>query len=164
MSNEPRIEYRPARRTLAIAAITSMAQEGEVVPSTLLRLQGWMVSRRLQADGPPFVRYRRIDMPHRLDIEVCVPVAAAGEGDGEVVAGELPAGQYAVLVHTGPMEELVEANALLQKWAQEQQVDFDMHAEGSWSVWAARIETSLTDPAVEPDPRSRRTEIAYLLA
>ncbi len=164
MSNEPRIEHRPARRTLAIEATTSMQQEAKVVVSTMPRLQAWLASRRLQADGPPFVRYRRIDMPHRLDIEVGVPVATAAEGDGEVVAGELPAGRYAVLVHTGPTHELVEANAVLQKWAQEQQVDFDVQQEGSSSIWAARLETSLTDPAAEPDPRSRRTEIAYLLA
>lgn len=164
MSNAPRIEHRPARRTLTIAATTSMQQEAEVLASTLMRLQSWMASRQLRADGPPFVRYRRIDMPHRLEIEVGVPVAMGAEGDGEVIAGELPAGRYAVLVHTGPKEELVEANALLQKWAEEQRVDFDVRPEGPSSVWSARLETSLTDAAAEPDPRSRRTEIAYLLA
>lgn len=164
MKTEPRIEHRPCRLYVGIATTTSMQQEAEAVPAALNRLKDWMDSHAVQAEGPPFVRYRRIDMPDRLDIEVCLPVAAAAGGGAELMAGELPAGRYAVLVHTGPVEELVDANAALQAWARRHRVGFAVEETGSTSVWAARIETTLTGPGDDADPQHRKTEIAYLLA
>jgi effector-binding domain-containing protein len=164
MLNQPQIEHRPSRPYLGVATTTSLDREAEVIPARLRQLEAWMASRGLRANGSPFVRYHRIEMPHRLDIEVGVPLADAADGEGEVIAGELPAGRYAVLLHTGPLDELVEANAALQRWAELHQVRFDVEEQGPASVWAARIEASLTDPEAEPDPRGRQTEIAYLLA
>lgn len=162
MWTEPRIEQRAARPYLGIAATTSLQQEAEVVSSCLSRLQAWMASRGLQAAGAPFVRYRRIEMPHRLDIEVCLPVAAPTEGGEDVRAAELPAGRYAALVHTGPMDGLVEANAALQTWLHDRQLGCAMDEQGPATVWAARIETSLTPPGATGRGDSR-TEVAYLL-
>ena len=46
-------------------------------------------------------------------------------------------------------------------WSQVHSADLDIHPEGPSSLWTARLETSLTDPAAGPDPRLRRTEIVY---
>lgn len=163
MSADPRIEHRSALAYLGIAATTSMADEADVIRSSLRRLAEWMVAHGHEPLGAPFVRYRRIEMPDRLDIEVCMPVAAGTRGDGFVHHGEVPAGRYAAKSHFGPAQGLVQANADLQQWAEREGIAFDMVQEGPATVWAARIETSLTDPAAEPDPDRLDTEIAYRL-
>lgn len=164
MTTEPRIEQRRLRPYVGIAATTSIAGEGDVITACLRRLVDWSALRRLRSDGPSFVRYRRIEMPHRLDIDVCLPMTHGVEGTGEVFSAELPAGRYAVLVHEGPIEELAEANARLQDRAQRHDVRFDVVVRGQASDWASRIETCLSDPASAPVPHPRRTEIACLIA
>lgn len=125
-----------------------------------------MASHGVKPDGPHFVRYRRIDMPHRLDVEVCVPVAEPIEFAGDVLVGTLPAGRYAALVHTGPVEGLIEANEMVQKWLKGRQLSCAVEQEGSASIWGARTEVSLTGVTGAESAlnfRRRRTEIAYLL-
>ncbi len=163
MRTEPHIENRPERPYVGIAAAVSMQEESEAIARHLGELRQWLDSHQLHAAGAPFVRYRRIEMPHRLEIEVALPLASATAGDADVIADSLPAGRYAVLVHNGPVQELVAANALLQAWARQQGIRFDTDETGQASVWRCRTETMLTDPRAEPDPRQHRTEIAYLM-
>jgi effector-binding domain-containing protein len=54
-----------------------------------------------------------------------VPIAAAVDGDGEVVSGVLPAGRYATLTHQGYPSELVEATKTLLDWAAGQDLSWD---------------------------------------
>jgi hypothetical protein len=69
-----------------------------------------------------------------------------------------------VLVHVGPVQGLVEANATLQRWAEQRGVQFEVTQEGRASVWSARTETLLSDSQSEPNPSRQQTEIAYLVA
>jgi effector-binding domain-containing protein len=77
-----------------------------------------------------------------------------------VRGGTLPAGRYATLVHVGPYDGLIDANARLQAWAREQGHVFA--CEGP--KWDGRVERSLNDPTAEPNPAKWQTEVAYLLA
>ena len=95
-----------------------------------------------------------------VEISVGLPIESGALGDGRMEFGELPAGRYAVLVHVGPYEDLVQANADLQQWAAEHGVALD-GCDGP-SGWAGRVEFYLTDPGDDPDPRAWRTEVAYL--
>jgi len=63
------------------------------------------------AIAAPFWRYLTIEMPDRLEIECGVPVGAAVPGDARVLAGGLPAGHYATVLHVGHPDELVETTA-----------------------------------------------------
>ncbi|BDC50223.1 hypothetical protein F183_A25390 [Bryobacterales bacterium F-183] len=154
---QPRLEDRPEQFYLAIPATTSMEQLGQVVTTHIQELQAWFAAHNIQPQGPPFVRYRAIDMPARLDIEVGIPVAvnASAPPHNRIKQDTLPQGLYGVLLHTGPLDKLVEANATLQKWAETEGMDWQLDG----TTWAARTETMLTPPDVNPP----QVEIAYLV-
>jgi effector-binding domain-containing protein len=103
-------------------------------------------------------------MPNRIEIEVGVPVATAVEGNGRVRSGVLPAGRYAVLLHEGPYDEMVQANADLQAWAEKRGIHWQMRMTKLGTAWAGRVEFYLRDPSNEKDPQKYETEIAYLTA
>lgn len=130
-----------------------------VVPELLEEVRIWMLRLRIPSTGAPFVRYREIAMPHRLDIEVCMPIAAPVDANEEFISDVLPAGRYAVLVHSGAPQDLIDANAMLQKWAEQQGITFRSRNLGASSTWEARTETYMTDP----DAEAVNTEIAYLV-
>ena len=159
MSDQPRLENRPAVPYLGIPVFTSMAEEAQVIDAHLAELQRWMHAKAIAPTGPPFVRYRQIDMPDRMEIEVCLPVDEAPPGDGRVRGNELPEGRYAVLVHEGPLDGLVQANEELQRWARQEGIEFQTHQRGEATDWTSRTETILNEPGVSPE----QTEIAYLL-
>jgi effector-binding domain-containing protein len=159
MTDQPRIETRSALPYVGIPVFTSMAEEAREIEKHLAELQQWMQAREIAPSGPMFVRYRMIDMPERMEIEVCLPVDEAPPGDGRVRGNEVPEGRYAVLVHKGPLDGLVEANGHLQRWARQEGLEFQTHQRAEATDWTSRIETYLSDPS-EGRPQ---TEIAYLL-
>jgi effector-binding domain-containing protein len=110
----------------------------------------------------PFIRYHVIDMDAELEIEIAAPVAAAVPGSGRVQAGELPAGRYVTLVHTGPYNGLVAANAALQDWARDQGISLECSQDGH--RFRGRVEFYPTDPREEPDTAKWQVEIAYLIS
>ncbi len=163
MSDHPYLDYRAERPYVGIPVFTSMNEEARVIAEHLAELHAWMKSRQLAAAGAPFVRYRQIEMPDRLEIDVCLPVTSAHPGDGRVRGNALPAGQYVVLLHTGPREALVAANEKLQRWAAQQGIRFQTHQRGEAIDWTSRVETYLTDAQSERDAGRQQTEIAYLI-
>ncbi|MBV9006968.1 MAG: hypothetical protein JOZ98_05740 [Solirubrobacterales bacterium] len=54
---------------------------------------------------------------------------------------------------------LLSANAILQQWAQERGIRWQVTDD---SRWGARVERYLTDPSRQPDPSRWETELAYL--
>ena len=105
-----------------------------------------------------------IDMARYLVIEAGVPVAAAVDGDDTVLAGVLPAGRYATLIHVGHPAALVDATARLLAWAAEKGLTFDVSKTGEGEAWAGRLETYLTDPREQPDMNKWETQLAFRLA
>jgi len=163
MFDSPKLEDRSARSYVAIPVTVALADEPATIPVLLDELRRWMEERHIEPGGPPFVRYLVINMPARLEIEVALPFSGDLQGDHRVIRGELPAGSYATMVHTGPVESLVDANASLQKWAEERGITGETRETGNGTAWTARVETYLTNPKSEPDSRKHRTEIAYLV-
>ncbi|UCD37002.1 MAG: GyrI-like domain-containing protein [Fidelibacterota bacterium] len=72
-----------------------------------------------QPSGPPFAAYYNMDMQN-LDVEAGFPVSRKLEGQGEVQAGEIPRGQAAATLHTGPYSDIEPAYQALTKWMEEQ--------------------------------------------
>lgn len=163
MSQQPRIENRADRPYLGIPVFTSMDKEAQVFVEHLAELKAWMRANQIEATGAPFVRYRQLEMPHRMEIEVCLPVEEAPPGDGRVRGNALPEGPYAVLLHTGPPDQLVDANEWLQRWAAQEGLEFLTHQRGPATDWTARVQTYLSEPQSGAAPGQSQTEIAYLL-
>lgn len=86
--------YAGIRAWVTMAAVGSVADR---IPEIF----GWLGARGITPAGPPFFRYHVIDMEGQLEVEAGVPVASAIDDDGDIRAGTLPAGRFAVITHTG---------------------------------------------------------------
>lgn len=162
---EPKLEHRNEQPYVAIRSQVTMQEIGTALPPLMDEVFAWLGSKGLTPAGAPFWRYLVIDMGAKLEIDVAVPVATAVPGEGRIIAEVLPAGRYAVLVHTGPYDDLVEVTAALLAWAEEKGLAWDKWSEAPRGEgWRARIETYLTDPTEEPNPAKWATELAFKLA
>jgi effector-binding domain-containing protein len=162
VSQEPRIEERPARHYLGIQATVPMEGISAAVDQAFPELFGWLAGTGTAPAGPPFIRFLVIDMEALLQLELGVPVAAPVAGSGRIKPGVLPAGRYVVLRHIGHYDGLIDANAALQRWAQDHGLEFDMRDTPEGGAWESRLEEYITDPSKEPDPAKWETDVAYL--
>jgi effector-binding domain-containing protein len=103
-------------------------------------------------------------MMRQLEIDNGVPVAAPVDGDGDIIAGVLPAGRYATVMHVGHPSELIEATKALLDWGAEQGLTWDMSPSADGDRWGSRLEIYLTDPREEPDMSKWVTQLAFRLA
>ncbi|MCY3641219.1 MAG: GyrI-like domain-containing protein [Gammaproteobacteria bacterium] len=153
------LQDRAADAYAAIRVRLSLGELGPALAKLWPEVSAWLDERGIMPAGRPLIRYHVIDMPE-MEISVGLPIESSAVGDGRIEVGELPAGRYAVLVHVGPYEDLVQANVDLQRWAADHGVAFD--GGDSAPGWAGRVEFYLTDPMDDPDPLAWRTEVAYL--
>jgi effector-binding domain-containing protein len=161
MGEQPKIEYRAAQPYVALAETVTMAEFAPAIDRGFAELFGWLQANGLPPAGPPFIRYLQVDMPVGLTVELAVPIDGEPPADERVRPGLLAAGNYAVLVHGGPYDELVQANAALQQWGRERDIVWAMADDGRW---LGRVEHYITDPSQQPDPSKWQTEVAYLIA
>ncbi|HSU36970.1 MAG TPA: GyrI-like domain-containing protein [Propionibacteriaceae bacterium] len=160
----PAVVERDAQPYAAMRRQVTMAQMGEVLPPLIDEVFAWLTAHGGQPAGPPFWRYRVINMAALLDIEVGVATTDLVEPEGEVVTGMLPAGRYASVEHTGHPDSLMAATRELLDWADEEGLVFDHVEQDDGDHWECRLELYLTDPADEPDLNEWVTELAFKLA
>lgn len=159
----PRIVTRAEQPYVAIRGHVSMPEIGAFAVRTP-EVYAWLGARGVAPAGPPFLKYNVIDMTRQLEIDNGVPVAAPVDGDGDVIAGVLPAGRYASLTHVGHPSELMGTTKTLLDWAAGQGLAFDVSPDAGGERWASRLEFYLTDPREEPDMSKWVTELAFRLA
>jgi effector-binding domain-containing protein len=164
MSAAPEIVEWPARPYVAIPARVTMATLGTVVPPLSGEVFRWLAERGAGPAGAPFWKYNVIDMDRELEIEAGVTVPQPLAGDGRVVAGTLPSGRYATLIHAGHPSELAGATRTLLDWAAGQGLTWDMQPGEAGERWGNRLEIYLTDPSQEPDMSKWETQLAFRLA
>lgn len=168
MRSTPTLEERAATDAVAIVATVTMGSMGDVLPPLTPRLARHLVEHGVDPSGPPFWRYRVIDMAGLLEVEVGFPVASARHAQmvatEDVVAGVLPAGTYVTTIHVGHPDGLIDATAALLEWAEHAGVTWDRTTGDDGGVWGCRLEEYLTDPAEEPDLTKWRTRLAFKTA
>jgi effector-binding domain-containing protein len=163
MLSEAQVIERPAQPYVAIKAQVTMETIGKALPELHPRVFAWLGERGIAPAGPPFWKYNVIDMDRGLEVEVGAPVATVVDGDGQVLAGVLAPGRYATLRYTGHPDGLFGATASLLKWAEEQNLTWDVTQTPAGERWAARLEIYETDPATEPDMTRWTTQLAFRL-
>lgn len=130
------------------AAVEHATTPSEGLPSAVDRgfpaIFGRLEKLGVEPAGPPFVRY--LETGDQFTIELGVPVAGKLE-DGK--QANLPAGRAAVWRHVGPYSELRTACERLGAAVEE------LGEEPAGGLW----ESYVTNPAEEPDPAKRITEI-----
>ena len=124
---------------------------------------GWLAVHGHQPAGPPFFRYRVIDMERHLVMEAGVPTSTRLSGTDAVEGGVLPAGRYLTTTYVGHPSHLVRVTGDLLNWAGEQGLAFDMQPSATGEVWGCRLEWMETDPADEQDRSRWRTRLAFRL-
>jgi hypothetical protein len=133
------------------------------VADRLPEIFGRLAERGVEAAGPPFFRYRVIDMERELVVEAGVPVAEPLIVDG-LDADVLRAGRYVATTFTGLPDRLITVTADLLRWADNQGLAFEQHTGPQGEVWGCRLEIYETDPTVEPDMNRWTTTLAFRLA
>ena len=156
------VEQRPAQPYVAIRRTITMQTFPEVA-DRLPELFGWLAARGIAPAGAPFFRYLVIDMERELDDEAGVPVAAPVDGEGEVLAGALPAGRYAVTTHVGHPDELIAVTGAFLDQAAAQGLRPDRADTARGEQWGCRLEELHTDPAEQPDMNKWETKLAFRL-
>ena len=164
MISTPQLIERPAQPYVAIPARVTMQSMMGLLPKLWPEVAGWLGARGFAPSGAPLIRWVVIDMAREMQIEIGFPVAHLVVGDDRVHAGALPAGRYAVAVHSGHYDQLVAAHAALQEWARRERVSWAVDSTADGEAWAARIESYTTDPGVVANPADWKTEISYLVA
>jgi effector-binding domain-containing protein len=162
MTAEPRIVQRAEQPYVAMRALVTMQEIGQVLPGLHPQTYQWLASRGIQPAGPPFWKYNVIDMERQLEVEVGVPVPTAVNGDDRVVTAVLPAGRYATLMHTGHPAGLYDATRALLDWAAQEGLTWDVEETSDGDRWAARLEIYQDGPP--PDMDTWETELAFKLA
>lgn len=152
----PKVVSRGAKRYVAIRREVDIPFTA-VVNKTMPAVQRWF-DRHTETHGPAIFRYNRIDMP-RLDLEMGFVVPRKLSGEGEAVAGIIPAGRYATLTHFGHYRHLVQATAVLIGWARLTGLVWDSRSDAAGEHFASRFELYPNGPADEPDPDKWETQI-----
>jgi len=162
VSAEPQIAQRPPVAYAGLPLTVTMASFPAAIDAGFPELFGTLGQQGLAPAGPPFIRYHVLDMDGEMEVELAVPVAGEITAAGRVRPGLLPGGRYVTLLHTGPYDGLVAANAAVQDWAAQQGVTLESSPDER--TWPGRVEHYLTDPSAEPDASKWQTEVAYLIS
>ncbi len=155
----PRLEFRPAVATLGIRETVPFRTMLASRDRLLAELIEWLADRDVQPTGHFFLRLHVVDMSGPMDIEVGV-AGAAHSPDARVGAGELPAGEYAVLSYRATS---LAANRMLLAWVHDQGHALDAWPAATGDAFASRCEIYLTDPRTEKRKKQWIVELAFLI-
>jgi effector-binding domain-containing protein len=163
LTNEPRIETRPAQPYVGMRRTITMDTWPEVA-DRIPELFVWLSGKGIPPQGPPFIRLTVIDMARELQVEAGVPVDEGAFGEDPVFVGVLPAGRYLSYTHVGHPDELVDVTTAVFDWAATQGLEFDSSDAEDGEHWASRLVVTITNPAEEPDMSKWASGLLFKLA
>ena len=100
MLSKPSLEDRKEQHYLAIRTAVPIPF-GSYLQPLWDEVNAWLKSQGITSSGPAIIRYLTTDMTKKLDLDVGFVVDKALPGNDRILAGILPAGQYATLLYTG---------------------------------------------------------------
>lgn len=115
MNHECQVVDRPAQPTLVVRRRSTVQGLPQVLGPAWGAIAQYAGGMGMQPAGPPFVAYHNLDMQD-LDLEIGFPFREKLPGEGEVEAGETPAGRAATCLHVGPYDRIHLAYDALQRW------------------------------------------------
>jgi effector-binding domain-containing protein len=162
-TNDISIVEQDAQPYVAVTGHVTMQTFSELA-DRLPGVFGWLDAHGTAPAGPPFFRYRVIDMANEMVIEAGVPMAGPVAPEGDLTVDELPSGRYVTRTYIGPPEDLVEVTAGLLRWAEDRGLVFEARPSEAGEVWGCRLEWLEYNPAEQPDRRTWQTRLAFRLA
>ena len=150
MAHQCQLLDRQAQPTLAIRTRASVQMLPQVLGKAWGAIMQYTGRMGVQPSGPPFVAYHNMDMQD-LDLEIGFPFVEKLRGEGEVLAGEIPAGKAAGCLHVGPYDQVGGAYEALQKWMEANGhtpsgVAYEFYLNDPQSTPAAELQTQVVFP------------------
>jgi len=131
---------------------------GPAINKAMPAVGRFLAARGIERPGPALFKYDTIDMP-RLKMEFGFQLARKMDGEGEVIAGVLPAGRYATLTYFGHYRNLMDATATLIGWAKLVGHSWDSRKGRDGEHFVSRFELYPNGPMDEPDSAKWETQI-----
>jgi effector-binding domain-containing protein len=151
MSYKCELKEQPAQPTLVVRTRTSVQEFSQVLGATYGAIAQYLGAQGEFPAGPPFVAYHNMDMSD-LDVEIGFPVSREMPGQGDIQPGEIPGGQFAACLYTGPYEQIEEPYEALAQWIE----------ENGHEPTGISYEMYLNDPQETP-PEELQTQILFPL-
>lgn len=151
MLSDIELRRQPGCWALVIPATTTSDTLSAMLAELLPEVFVYALASGAGPSGPPFTRYLAWNPDGSVELEAGVPVLRPAPDSGRIRCIEIDDTQAAVVVHTGPYEELGEAYAALGAWVK---------ANGRETAGPC-LESYLTDPAQVADPAGCRTEVIW---
>ncbi|GAA2783588.1 GyrI-like domain-containing protein [Saccharopolyspora taberi] len=147
---EPELTTTDATTTAVIRGTVRMSEIADFYDRSFQEIGRTLAAQSLAPTGPAFGLYHGIP-GETAELEVGFPTGRPVEPTGDVVAGSLPSGRVARLVHEGAFDGLGTSWERLGTWIGEQGL-----TPGSvfWEVY-------LTEPGPDVDPGTLRTELNW---
>jgi effector-binding domain-containing protein len=116
MAHEVSVTTLERQPFIGITETTTMQKIGETLGAMYGELVAYIERAGLEPAAAPFARYHRMEQDGTVELEGGVALTSAAEGSGRIHSGELPAGEAAMLTHTGSYDALGDAVLALARW------------------------------------------------
>ena len=142
---------RKARPVLSIRTETSIQQLPQLIGESYMKIMQYLGEQgEIPADSP-FVGYFNLDMQN-MDVEIGIPVYKKLPDKDNMKKSEIPAGNYASCIYTGPYDKIAPVYDELTQWAE----------KNGYETSGIAYELYIDDPGVTP-PEELKTQILFLL-
>jgi effector-binding domain-containing protein len=147
------IEFRTieAQPVLLIHDSAMVDQIGPKMEEVYSKLINYALPRGIQMAGPPFTVYYSWDYNRPFVMDIGFPVAQPAEGEGEIIATEIAAGEVVCAPYYGDYSGTGLVHEQIQQYLEAKNITWQGFP---WEVY-------LTDPALEPDTSKWLTMIYY---
>lgn len=144
---------RPAQPALSIRTRAAADELPKIIGGVYAQILAYVSEQDQAVPSEAFVGYYNLDMQD-LDLEIGFTVTQALPGREQIQASEIPAGEYAACLYTGPYEAMEPAyNALQEHIArsgrQASGVAYEFYLNGPDQVPPEQYQTRILFPLVE---------------
>lgn len=147
-----KLETLSAQPVASIRLEIDASQVSATLATLLPEVGRALAGQHAEFAGPPFSRYHSIDTARgKIDLEAGIPVKAPIQASGRVKPSELPGGRAAMTWHVGSYHELQKSYDRLGAWLAQEKL---IARGGFWEIY-------WTDPGLEPDPSTWRTQLYW---
>jgi effector-binding domain-containing protein len=147
---EPEIVVVEEAVTAVVRGVIPTAELAGFFDASFRKLGEAVAVQQVAVISPAFGLFREV-RAETADLEVGFVTDRPVRAEGDVVAGSLPAGRVARLIHVGAFDELGASWDRLRSWIGEQGL----------STGPVTWESYLTKPSPDMDPRDLRTELNW---
>ncbi len=139
---------RPAQPVLSIRKRVAMPDMPRELGQSYGAIAGYLGQMGQHPTGAPFAAYSNME-GEKFDVEMGFPAPKVA-GQGDIKAGEIPAGKMVSCLHVGPYDQCEAAYNAINQW---------MQAHG-YETSGVVYELYLNDPAQTP-PDALQTQILF---